>query len=96
MMMMEAIQSNGSLQIKSPDVRNIYEDICKLVILTEQTYLQDTIFTLPIYFFSGMSIGGRLELNPKIASVTKLAGDDKSFFVSCIPHSDIGTVYRLG
>ena len=31
MMMMEAIQSNGSLQIKSPDVRNIYEDICTLV-----------------------------------------------------------------
>ena len=39
-----------------------------------------------------MSIAGRLELNPKIASVTKLAGDDKSFFVSCIPFSEIGAV----
>ena len=39
-----------------------------------------------------MSIAGRLELNPKIDSVTKLAGDDKSFFVSCIPFSSIGAV----
>ena len=39
-----------------------------------------------------MSIAGRLELNPKIHSVTKLAGDDKSFFVSCIPFSSIGAV----
>ena len=39
-----------------------------------------------------MSMAGRLELNPKIASVTKLAGDDKSFFVSCIPYSEIGAV----
>ena len=37
-------------------------------------------------------MAGRLELNPKIASVTKLAGDDKSFFVSCIPYSEIGAV----
>jgi len=50
------------------------------------------IFCTTLSLLSGMSIGGRLELNPKIASVTKLAGDDKSFFVSCIPHSDIGAV----
>ena len=41
-----------------------------------------------------MSGAGRLELNPKdvIPSVTKLAGKDKSFFVSCIPYSNIGAV----
>ena len=41
-----------------------------------------------------MSLAGRLELNPELqdSSVTKLAGNDKSFFMSCIPFSSIGPV----
>lgn len=44
------------------------------------------------FAISGLSMAGKLELNPKLTSVTKLAGDDKSFFMSCIPFSSIGPV----
>ena len=42
--------------------------------------------------FSGLCTAGRLELNPRKSSVTKLAGEDKSFFISCIPISHTGPV----
>ena len=37
--------------------------------------------------FSGMSNGGHLELNPEIEKTIQLAGPDKSFFISYLPHS---------
>lgn len=42
--------------------------------------------------WTGLSLAGRLELNPKVSSVTRQAGDDKSYFMSCIPFSSIGPV----
>ena len=43
-------------------------------------------------FVSGLCTAGRLELNPRKKAVTKLAGEDKSFFISCIPISHTGPV----
>eukprot|EP00093_Oithona_nana_P014311 14311.XXX_1102105_1132754_1 [CDS] Oithona nana genome sequencing. len=47
---------------------------------------------LKLSLLIGLCTAGRLELNPRKKAVTKLAGEDKSFFISCIPISHTGPV----
>jgi hypothetical protein len=36
---------------------------------------------------SGLCSAGNLQLNPNLEKAIRLAGDDNSFFISCIPHA---------
>lgn len=75
-------------KIKSP----VWLDIQSLLNKVMFSTILHVHLVIILVIQTGMSSGGRLELNPKMPSAIRLAGEDRSFFISCIPYSSVGPV----